>query len=484
MNKIIKILLIFAIISLNLQSFAGALLSPKVIENAKKSIVTIETRISASAYSALGSWSGTGFIVDKANGFVVTNGHIVGRASIGTYFITFYNGKQAEAKLIYYDSWQDQAILKLSPEDVPLAASEIRFSNEEPKVNQSVFIVGNNEGKEFSIHHGAISSLHEINGDMPQHSYVININTFGGSSGSPIMNSHGHAIALNYGGGETFALGLNGKYVKRIVNDLRGNKEITRKHIGVITHLYSLDKSVKHRNFPQDVMEKYLQNFPDTRNKVLAVEYIINGSPAAEYLKAGDIIWAVNDTVIGADLYMFDYIMDNAVGDLNLTIYRDGNKMNFSIKTYDVEANKVKKMLNFGGATFFEADDFTSAKSGIELGALSIANVQTGSSFSSIRLSFTQNDRSFYRLAIKAMNGNNTTKLNDLINIVPDLIKKKFIVVDLKNYLPYYHSFGNILMSNQSNLSADIILDSIDTEPRILEYSKEKMEWIGSVVGN
>lgn len=481
MKKLVEILLIFCFVFFTSQSFGGnGIIGSKVIDKAKKSIVTIETRISVSAYSSLGSWSGTGFIVDKKNGFIVTNCHIVGRASIGTYFVTFYNGKQAEARLIYYDAWQDQAILKVDPKDIPDCSSEIQFSDEDPKVNQSIFIVGNNEGKEFSIHYGTISSLYEVNGDMPQHSYIINVNTFGGSSGSPIINSNGDAVALNYGGGETFALALNGKYVKRIVNDLRSNRKIVRKHIGVIANLYSLDKAVKHRKFPEDVMDSYLKQFPDTRNKVLSVEYIMQGSPAEKYLKAGDIIWAVNDVIVGGDLYKLDNMMDNAVNDLSFTIYRDGEKINFTVELYDVEANKVTKILNFGGATFFEADDFTSAKSGVELGRLYLVNVQTGSSFSSIRLNSSHNDRSFYRIAMISINGHNTKKLDDLIKIVPSLIDQKFIVVDLQNYLPYYQAFGNILMSDHLSLSADIILDSIDTEPRVLEYLPEKMEWISS----
>lgn len=477
--RYIKILLIAAATFLNCQGIANNLaISPKVLENAKKAIVTIEARISVSAYSGLGNWTGTGFIVDKTNGLIVTNAHVVSRASIGTYFVTFDNGKEAEAKMLYYDAWQDQAILKVNASDIPPTSSEIAFSNEEPKINQSVFIIGNNEGKEFSVHHGTISSIYDINGDMPQHSYIVNLNTYGGSSGSPLMNTKGQAIGLNYGGGETFALVLNGKYVNRIISLIREGKPIVRNHIGVITTLYSLDKAVKHRNFPYNEMEQYLKNFPDTRNKIMAVDYTITNSPASEFLKSGDIVWAINDVVVGADLYKFDSIMDSNKEEIKLTIYRDGNKIDFNIKLYNIENNKVKRMLNFGGATFFESDDFTSSKSGLPMGSLCFANVQTGSSFSSIPLNFSYNDRSFYRIALKSMGGYKTQNLDDLISVIPGLIKKKFIFMEFKNYLPYYQQFGKILISDHADVSADIILDSIDTEARLLEYSQEKMEWI------
>ena len=37
--------------------------------------------------------AGTGFIADKKNGFIVTNSHMISPASIGSYFITFFNGQ-------------------------------------------------------------------------------------------------------------------------------------------------------------------------------------------------------------------------------------------------------------------------------------------------------------------------------------------------------------------------------------------------------
>ena len=62
----------------------------KEIEKIRKSIVTINSRVPVSAYQNTGSWSGTGFIVDGKKGFLVTNSHVVGRVSVGTYFITFH----------------------------------------------------------------------------------------------------------------------------------------------------------------------------------------------------------------------------------------------------------------------------------------------------------------------------------------------------------------------------------------------------------
>ena len=160
----------------------------KEIEKIRKAIVTINSRIPVSAYMNTGSWSGTGFIVDGQKGFLVTNSHVVGRVSVGTYFITFHNGQQAEAKVVYYDQYADFAIMQIDPKAFPTEFEIVEFTNEIPKLGSDVFIVGNTEGQGFSFHNGYLSDLYEINGEMPQGSYVINMNSTGGASGSPILN--------------------------------------------------------------------------------------------------------------------------------------------------------------------------------------------------------------------------------------------------------------------------------------------------------
>ena len=85
-QKLIKILF-FLSFFLEEPIFASNIINPKSIDKVEKAIVNIETRIAVSAYLDPGSWRGTGFITDKENGLVVTNNHVVGGASIGTYFL-------------------------------------------------------------------------------------------------------------------------------------------------------------------------------------------------------------------------------------------------------------------------------------------------------------------------------------------------------------------------------------------------------------
>ncbi len=476
--KLIKLLLFISLLSYQMICRASQP-SPHVLEKAKKAIVTIDTRATISAYKTPGNWTGTGFITDKKNGFIVTNHHITSPASIGTYLITFYNGKQAEANLVYYDLWQDYAILKINTSDIPNAAEEIIFSKMPVAQNQNVLVVGNAEGKDFSFHTGYISGLYEIAGDMPQSSYVINLNSTGGASGSPILNEKNEAIGLLYGGGKTYVFALKGSYVQKGLDSLKQDKEPIRKHIGVMSELYSLDKAVKHRNFPKEQMDEFLTKFPDSRNKVVSVQYTINGSPSEGIMKPGDIIWEVNGIPLGGDLAVLDNEMDKTDdNNVKLTIYRDGKKIDRTIQLYDINANKVNNIVNFAGALFFESDDYVSAKSGIPLKALTIANVQIGSSFSVIPTGFLHEDRTLYRLLIRSIDKYTINSLNDLITNIPNIVKQKFVTMRFKNYLPYFQSYNNTLVSSHNDMVSDIVFDSIDIKPRILKYDTKSMEWV------
>ncbi|RTK93954.1 MAG: serine protease [Rickettsiales bacterium] len=450
------------------------------IEKVRKSIVTINSRVPVSAYQNPGSWSGTGFIVDGKNGLLVTNNHVVGRASIGTYFITFHNGQQAEAKVVYYDIYADFAIMKVEPKELPSDFEVIEFTDEKPRLGSKIFIVGNTEGQGFSFHDGYLSDLFEISGEMPQGSYVINMNTTGGASGSPILNENNQAIGVLYGGGKTHSLALKGAYVQHVLKELNsGSQYPSRKHIGIIAKLTSLDKAVKHRNFPKNEMDKYLKDYPDARNRAIMVRNTLPGGTAENEIKPGDIIWEVDGKQIGADLCLFDLILSQSKSDkLKLTIFRDGKKIVKEITLYDLSKNKISRMLDFAGGLFFEVDDFVAAKTGISIGSVALFNVQTGSSFSSIPEMFVQDYKSLYRIQVKALNGEAINSLDDLILSINKAIKQKYINIEYLNFQPYMENFGMGYISAQESLMQDITFDSIDNKPRVLKFDNTKSEWI------
>lgn len=481
-NRLIKNLLygmFLAGISITF-SLAGAQFDNKITDKAKKAIVTIHGQASLKAYESLPkSWTGTGFIINKAKGYILTNSHVVGGAVIGTYHLFFHNGSRADVKVLYYDPWLDYAFLKIDPNQIPADATEIKFSTKDPVMDQPVFIIGNNEGKSFSVHTGTVTGLYEIEGTFPQHSIRVSLNTRGGSSGSPVMNQHGEAIALNYGGSDTFGIALHPAYLRYAIGFIEQGQVPIRKHVGVFTETYSLNEAVKYRKFPAEKLQTYNKRFPDALGNAIQVTRTLAGSPADGKLLAGDIIWAVNRGEIGLNLSEFDLNMNNPkYNAVNLGIYRNGEFQEISVPLYNLEDHKIKQMVSFGGALFFKADDSFSEKTGMAANTLTFFMIQSSNTFNNVWPYALADYGREVILKVLAFDKTPILDFEQLIEAIPKFIEQKYFTISYLNYLPYRPNFGNWYYNlDRTCRIADIAYDENTPEPRIFTFDSNQMEW-------
>lgn len=459
----------------------------KMVERAKLAIVRIEKKASLKAYGDLDrKASGTGCIVDKSQGIVLTNGHIVDPVSISTYHLTFHNGQVAEAKLLYCDPWIDYAFLKVVPEHVPKDATEIEFSSHVPKVSQDVFMIGNNEGKSFSMHTGTVSRIHEVGGAMAQQDIEISLNTAGGSSGSPVLDQRGQAVGLNYAGSTTFSRSVHPDYIRYALNFIKKKSKPIRKHIGVTTAAYSLNDAARFRNFPRKRIEGYIRKFPTSHSNAIRVANVLPGSPAQGKLYVGDILWAINGKDIGPDLTVLDMAMNQTkASQVCLTICREGVWMDIEIPLYDLEDHTVKRMVNFGGALFFEADDVWGNKTGVLPGTVTFSNAQGSSTFSNVEHITHDGGGMVMAIELLKMDNRSVGNLDQLIRMIPAFIQKRYFSMDYVSVFPYRDSLSPLFgytFSKEETLKADVEYDKNAPEPKIFIFNSEKMEWEGQQI--
>lgn len=386
----------------------------------------LSEQVYSPAYEANMSSSGTGFLVDKSKGIILTNQHVIGTAVVGTYEVSFYNGIREQAKIIYYDPWLDYGFLKVDPSIIPADVQETSISPNDPMPNQSIFIIGNNQGKSFSIHTGVVASTYHIDGGLPQHSVHLNLNTTGGSSGSPIFNTKGEAIALNYAGDGTIAIALHPSYIRYALHAIKKGAYPVRKHIGVLCTTRSLVDSTRYNGFPLAMQQAYAKKFPDACSQAIAVSTVLPNTPAAKQLLPGDIIWAINKKERGPNLYALDMAMNKGNQSIDITIFRNGNWQDVTIELDDIEAHKIAKLVQFGGVCFFEADDYFGQTGGIPTKSLTFAYGDSNHIFTNINSMW----HDFYRLRIIAIDNKPLHTLEDLIKIIPTLIQKKYSTIE------------------------------------------------------
>lgn len=471
-----KILFTFFLIlnSYNLSYAENNLKSDEVFEQIKKSVVSITTRINHSPTGAAGSYVGTGFLVNKEQGIIVTNRHVVDGVSSAIYDITFFNGRESGAKLLYYDNWADFAFLKVDPDKIPGNITPIKINPNDLKTNKNIFVLGKSEGQDFSMHQGRITSLYMTADTLPYHNFRMSLNVKGGSSGSPVCNDKGEAVGLVFAGADSYVLAVNINYVKDTLDALVKNEQPAKNRTGILLGYYSLDKVKKFSKFSEKIIDDYLKKYPDSLNRALAIDSVINDSPATkEDLRLGDIIWEVDGKEIGPNLYLFDKLIAQSKDEVTLTIYRNGEKLSRKVQLYDSKINKVDKFLLFGGAYFFEPSDFSKVVSDFKSPGIMVSNITPGTSFYNL---FPFVERVPLAININECEGKKITNLQDFADIIPSLIKKKYFQCSYINYGIYY-GFNRSLINNRSLNLVDVQYNDLDQPPTLFYFDEKDLSW-------
>jgi S1-C subfamily serine protease len=376
-------------------------------------------------------WHGTGFLVDIEHGLIVTNAHIVGELSVCSYRVKFGNGHVAEARCEYIDPCYDFAILSVNPKDIPDYCIPLECSETPVSLNLMVYSMGNSSHNEFSTYAGYVFDTESILWlkPLPEQSFQFSGLTSGGASGSPVFNRDGKVIGVLYGGKLISGAALPISYVVPVVNAIRNGRKFTRYFCGCILDYTSIQDAVSSGAIPEEAAKELEKKSLSINNKILYINKKLTAFGANENETiAGDIVWAVNGTIIGASLKKIDEIInDNPGENLAITVYRNGVKKEYKLSVHELKTD-VKKLLSFAGVTFFEATNEIKISIGKGAGGVYFADSEMGSPFSEITSpSSGKYSGGIYQLV--SINGNKISCLEDLCGIILDLRTKEVFTV-------------------------------------------------------
>ncbi len=177
---------------------------------------------------------GSGFII-SADGYILTNAHVVDRADKITVRLT--DKREFKAKVIGADKRTDVALLKIEATGLPKV---VLGSPELLKVGEWVLAIGSPFGFDSSVTAGIVSAKGR---SLPQENFVPFIQTDvainPGNSGGPLFNMKGEVVGINSqiysrsGGymGLSFSIPID--VAMDVVNQLRTSGKVTRGRIGV-----------------------------------------------------------------------------------------------------------------------------------------------------------------------------------------------------------------------------------------------------------
>jgi serine protease Do len=228
---------------------------------------------------------GSGFFI-SADGFVVTNNHVIDKAT--TVEIQTDDGKSYTAKVIGTDPRTDLALLKIDGRnDFPW----VRLAANPPRIGDWVLAVGNPFGLGGTVTAGIVSARGRDIGAGTYDDFIqIDAAVNRGNSGGPTFNLAGEVIGVNTaivsptGGNIGIAFAIPAETVQTVIAALRQNGTVTRGYLGVQI---------------QPVTPEIAESLNLKSQEGALVGEVQPGLPAAAAgIKSGDIIIDVDGTPI------------------------------------------------------------------------------------------------------------------------------------------------------------------------------------------
>ncbi|MGK0441294.1 MAG: Do/DeqQ family serine protease [Pseudohongiellaceae bacterium] len=282
--------------------------------------------------------AGSGVIVDKDQGLVVTNYHVIAKAD--EVHVGLVDGRSFKATVLGSDPELDVAVLKIDADGL----TEVNLANSgKLEVGDFVVAIGNPFGLGQTVTTGIVSALGRTGLGIEGYENFIqtdaSINP--GNSGGALVNLRGELVGINTaiispaGGnvGIGFAIPIN--MVKTSMDQLVVHGEVKRGHIGVSI---------------QDISSELRKLFElDNGQQGVLISGVSKKSPAEKGgLKDGDVIIAVDGETTVSSGKLRSQIGMRSIGDeVEIAVIRDDREKLFKVKIGESQTmSKLNKRLH------------------------------------------------------------------------------------------------------------------------------------------
>lgn len=263
------------------------------------------------AESSLGSG-----VVISADGYVVTNNHVVGEGETEV-TVTVGDYRDVRAKIIGVDSWTDLALLKIDVTGLPV----IPYGDSSKlQVAEWVMAVGSPFSLSQTVTLGVVSALGRANVGITQYEDFIQTDAAinPGNSGGALINSRAELVGINTaifsqsGGYQGIGFAVPSNLVRRVVGDLMKFGRVRRGSIGYVEVM--------------PLTSRLAGELRASKSDGIVVNQMARASAAYKAgLQPGDIILSFNGQSIADASQFVRLISDSAIGStVRVEVLRDG----------------------------------------------------------------------------------------------------------------------------------------------------------------
>jgi putative serine protease PepD len=263
-------------------------------------------------------------VVLSADGYIVTNNHVVAGATANTVKVTFNSGKQVDASIVGTDPTTDLAVVK-----VP-GVTGLSYANwgdsDDVQVGDTVLAIGSPLGLQGSVTAGIISALHrtiQVGGEQQQSQFSqpTASTTIGdaiqtdapinpGNSGGALVDTNGKIVGINSaiatsGSGSDGNIGVGfaipANKAKTVAQTLISGGKVSHPYLGI--------------------------SVGDATSGGAQVSAVSANSPAAKAgLQVGDVVTKVGAKAITTSEDLVGAVQSSSVGStLSITVSRNGS---------------------------------------------------------------------------------------------------------------------------------------------------------------
>ena len=270
------------------------------------------------AESSLGSG-----VVISADGYVVTNNHVVGEGETEV-TVTVGDYRDVRAKIVGVDSWTDLALLKIDVTGLPV----IPYGDSSKlKVAEWVMAVGSPFSLSQTVTLGVVSALGRANVGITQYEDFIQTDAAinPGNSGGALINSRAELVGINTaifsqsGGYQGIGFAVPSNLVRRVVGDLMKFGRVRRGSIGYLEVMPLTSRLADELRAP--------------KSDGIVVNQMARASAAYKAgLLPGDIIISLNGQAIADPSQFVRQISDSAIGStVRVEVLREGQRTTLRI---------------------------------------------------------------------------------------------------------------------------------------------------------